>query len=467
MPYSGPKDTSLPDHVKKMSNHDKEQWVEVFNSALKQHPGDEAKAFTMANGVVKKKKKDLISTFYSIDKRQLYQDAAKYEAMGGSTGKGCGNCHWFVPEDDGCILVSGDIMPTGVCSMWMAEPEQVITPIPVTIVKGGIKQFALSLKDAALALLGTNENDSAGDSDKAPETVDTNNESHGPEAPVQAKSFILYKTDDGLRFFTVYSNYFKDKQQEVIKGEAHQEYVDYATKTGNYPDLWLWHSGPKSKWGKVDWLDYCDGFVVASGLIDKDKESLAEDISKEALGVSHGFYGLMNGNTIWRYRSFEISPLPAVNAANDFTDINFLFKECEMPFTDAKKAWLKDTAKLPETVIKEWEDSLAGLNTQLKALGLDWKEAEEKSEVDVVSEVVALTKAVSLMADSMVTIAKKQVDIEKDMDTKVADVFTSQAAKLKDGYKATEDPKNVVGEVKNKDAADFFGDLVLAPLYKR
>src|SRR4029077_7445917 len=75
----------------------------------------------------------------------------------------------------------------------------------------------------------------------------------------------FFKGSDGapLRFIMTVSNNFKDREAEIITEEAHKEYVDWATKTGNYPELWLWHLGAKSKWGMTDWLDVCDGFLVA------------------------------------------------------------------------------------------------------------------------------------------------------------------------------------------------------------
>lgn len=61
MPYSGKNDPNLPENVKKMPADDREQWVEVFNSAYKSCISDggsakscETSAFKQANGVMKK-----------------------------------------------------------------------------------------------------------------------------------------------------------------------------------------------------------------------------------------------------------------------------------------------------------------------------------------------------------------------------------------------------------------------------
>jgi hypothetical protein len=60
MPYSGPGDESLPKNVKGMSEGDRSQWVEVFNSAYKKCTDEdgadcEGSAMAQANGVVSKR----------------------------------------------------------------------------------------------------------------------------------------------------------------------------------------------------------------------------------------------------------------------------------------------------------------------------------------------------------------------------------------------------------------------------
>src|SRR5438270_1960159 len=89
---------------------------------------------------------------------------------------------------------------------------------------------------------------------------------------------FLRTKDGGLRWFAVVSNNFKDREREIIPEAAHREYVSWADHSLNYPELWLWHAGAKSKWGTTDWLDVSDGFLVASGLVDRGKESIAYNL---------------------------------------------------------------------------------------------------------------------------------------------------------------------------------------------
>ncbi len=60
MPYSGPQDKSLPEHVKKMPGRMRRQWVHIWMNAWqrcqREQQGDcEARAFKQANAVTKTK----------------------------------------------------------------------------------------------------------------------------------------------------------------------------------------------------------------------------------------------------------------------------------------------------------------------------------------------------------------------------------------------------------------------------
>jgi hypothetical protein len=57
---------------------------------------------------------------------QMSQQEAGYDPLGaiknGGT-KGCANCRWFI-EPGACLVVSGEITPTGVSNQWVAEPAE-------------------------------------------------------------------------------------------------------------------------------------------------------------------------------------------------------------------------------------------------------------------------------------------------------------------------------------------------------
>lgn len=464
MPYSGPDDKDLPANVKKLPLKKRKQWISVFESSLSS--GDsEAEAFTKANGVVKKNKGYVES--WDVDARQLPKMDAEYNAVGMNDEKACASCNWFVTPDS-CVLVMGDISPTGLCKLWMDTPIYEMQPVPVTIVESAEYEegWFTRLVNKVREFLGN-----------ANQAASTNNvdDTGSPQPAVQDRFFVLHKDESGrYRFFTSFTNCFKDRHNEIITNAAHKEYVTWATDNNAYPELHLWHAGKESKWGQVDWLDYTDGFVCASGLVDVDKEYIAERLQKEELGVSHGFIALQDRfGTIHRYRTFEISPLPMGRAANDWADINFK-KGDVMAFSDAKKKWLKDVSGVDDTTLTQWEQSLENLSTQLKAVGIEYKDNDEPNALQ---EIAALTKAVSDLASAVmeqktaITDLQGKVAVVGDIqaqvatfkqsdDERIANVFAAEIAKLPQGFQASADDKNVVSEKQNKEDYSWFGDVL-------
>lgn len=437
MPYSGMNDKDLPAAVKKMSDEMRKQWVEVFNQCIKDGD-DEKTAFKKAYGAVKQK--GYVESWDVWD-RQVSSHMVNYNSLGATSTKGCAACNWFVSPDS-CLLVYGDIAPTGLCDKFMKPEEHEMKPMPVTIVEAE-KEIPDTIIDRIVERI-------------------KNIFFQGPPAPREGPVHVVFscikQVDGRTRFFTVFSNYYKDKQGEILSSAAHKEYVDWVTSTGAYPDLQLWHCGNKSKWGKVDWVEYVDGLVCASGLIDAGKEEIAERITKEDLGVSHGFIGLVNKEKIvTKYRTFEISPLPKWAAANLWTGINFVNEGVEMPFTEQKRNWLKSVAGLSDDVINGMEKDVDGLASNLKTLGLEFKEGEE----NLAQTVATLTKTIADLSAIVVTQKSSIEKLEQGLDAKVEEVFKAEVAKLPQGYKASESSDNIVDKKESSQDISWFEETVL------
>jgi hypothetical protein len=447
MPYSGADDNSLPKNVKKLPKKMRSQWVNVFESALGAGD-DEGTAMTKANGVVKKKK-GLVES-WDLEVRQFSRTQSGYMPMGMTPDKGCANCHWFASPDS-CVLVYGDVSPTGNCNLWQDTPDygEDITGMATDSDDSFFSNIVRRVKDALR--IGPVQSD-------AEEPID----------PI-----IFYKDGDSgrYRFFTIYTNCFKDAHKEIITDAAHREYVDWATRTGLYPELHLWHAGNKSKWGQVDWLEYNSGFVCASGLVDEDKEYIAEALKGQDISVSQGFVGIWTkGDIISLYRTFEISPLPLGHAANNYVDFN-IREEKEMPFSTTKKEWLKSVAKLDDATINDWEKSVDRLSLNVKALGIEYKEEGEtdivlqfKSLTDVVNSVVESMTALKTQIDANTTavaeLATKQTSINDELDKRVADVFVAEVSKLPVGFVATSEKGNVVNVKDTRADVTWFGEVL-------
>jgi len=189
-------------------------------------------------------------------------------------------------------------------------------------------------------------------------------------------TFTAFKDLTGAwRWLSVTTNKFKDLEGEIFSEKAHQQYVAYADEHNEYPELWLWHV-EGSRMGQADFVDYCDGFVVHSGVFDDDMQDAAERLANtKGLAVSHGYYyeedDKEDGIYEW-YRTFEISPLPAQRAANVWTHFLVDSKEVVMPLTPEKRQFL--VGVLGEDKTAELEERAGQMGKQLEGSGIEFKD---------------------------------------------------------------------------------------------
>jgi len=162
-------------------------------------------------------------------------------------------------------------------------------------------------------------------------------------------SFMVYKQEDGHhRWVAIYSNKFRDRDNppEIISEASHLNFVK-KVNSGElpYPELWLWHIDG-SRWGEADFLTYDDrGFPLATGLVDKGKEWIADSLADDLL-TSHGMpkdsiqRDPEDSTIITGHITKEISPLPANVAANEHTGFLILdseVKQMAIPEEDRDK----------------------------------------------------------------------------------------------------------------------------------
>lgn len=303
--------------------------------------------------------KGLVPSLWDVDERQVPPTDAEYNPFGATGGKGCATCQFFISPDT-CLVVAGDISPTGISKYWTEKVEYEPMPMPVYVVGG-----SEATKEAGPNVL---------------ERFTKFVKSLVKSTPEPMSPFRIEKTSEGYRAYYIYSNNFKDAHNQIISEAAHKEYVEWVDQTKLYPEMHLWHAGPMSRFGQIDCIDYVDGFMFATGMVDPDKNHIAEALKEkqDELAVSHGFYGLIEPNSqVYNlYRVFEIGPLPVGAEANKWTStgIDLVHKENMMPFSPAKKAFLKDIAKLSDPQIAAMEGSLKDLSGVLKANNIEFKE---------------------------------------------------------------------------------------------
>lgn len=193
--------------------------------------------------------------------------------------------------------------------------------------------------------------------------------------------FYAFKDLEGTwRWLAVATNKFRDKQGEVFPEASHKEFVEYVDRTGDYPELRVWHV-PTSGIGRADMVAYADGFRIDTGVFYKGFEDVAEQLaaSEEPLGISHGYRfklkDLDSDSVYRRYRSFEDSIVPFARAANAWTEMTVerVKEVLTMPLAPEKRAFLVE--KVGEERTKAIEERLPAAEKALEELGIGWKEA--------------------------------------------------------------------------------------------
>lgn len=238
----------------------------------------------------------------------------------------------------------------------------------------------------------------------------------GKPEPEPETGLLVWKEGDRYRWLAVFSNKYRDRDNppEILTDAAHKEFVAAVDK-GDWPmpELWHWHV-PGSRYGQADWLAYDAGagFPLASGWVDAGHEKEAEALAglDEPILVSHGMpiveiaRDADDPTIIVRYRSKEISDLPAWAAANPLTGFHILAKEVtDMAIPDQKKDYLRRVG-LTDERITQIEADLEGKAKEASEQGLEFKESElaqvSKDEVAEAAPAATTTETTSIAAEA-------------------------------------------------------------------
>jgi len=172
------------------------------------------------------------------------------------------------------------------------------------------------------------------------------------------KRFSVYKIGDETWFLGIYSNSYKDREDEYLSLEGHKEYKEWVDTTDFVPQIVVAHmpSMPDRFWYTV-YMMYENGtisvekfneivktvykgfavgeaksvlvygkFALVLGKIFPEQEGVVNKLinSEYNLGMSHGFIPLeINDRIISKYRTFEFTILPDEWAANALTQAVF------------------------------------------------------------------------------------------------------------------------------------------------
>ena len=234
-----------------------------------------------------------------------------------------------------------------------------------------------------------------------------------PEKPKQ-KGLMVFKSGDTFRWATIYSNAYRDRDNpaEIISKAAHEDFVR-AVDAGEWPMpvLEWWHvaDAPLGQADLVFWDKSTNCAWAAGDFTNKDIAQAFANSSAD-LGVSHGMPQSeikredSDPTVITRYRSKEISLLPARVAANPLTGL--YSKEMKMATQDEKLAELQQATGLDPSALGEKKKAEA------EALGLESKDTDAPEAP--VPAVTAEDIAAALQA-VITPIAQKIAELEGEL----------------------------------------------------
>lgn len=451
MPYpKGVEDPSLPANVKRLSAIRRRQWLEAYNSGKSRNMSD-GDAIRMANGVIKKQmghsmakgghevtdefaqdllalaefdteadfeiEADLSERLLAIEAGQecgdyygggwgvVAQDEALYGPYGFTGEQGCANCRFF-RSPNRCVIVSGDISPTGRSKYY--EPYPTYDPAgfqlldaegdPIDLVE--VLGSSSSETPTPAAPLAPTANGEPAPKRNAFRTVmeffglGSNDElpAHplGVEFPSEPM-FSLQEGTDGpmptppgrMRYWAVASNNFMPDNKGVgFPTSAQQDYVDWVWEdpSTRMAELQIWHT-PGTRLGQDDWVEYDGHFLHSTGLIEAGQEELARRYADDpSIAMSHGYVVVWDEqNRAIGFRSYEKSVLPRKYAGNSYTSFGLVGElgqeEVDVGFTEPRKAFLRQ-AGLSDKEIDAREVRWEQFGTLLTKMGIGSHELE-------------------------------------------------------------------------------------------
>lgn len=280
------------------------------------------------------------------------------------------------------------------------------------------------------------------------------------ETELETKNrFMVYKGEDGgYRWLAIYSNKFRDRDNppEIISEASHRRYTKMVNSGESpYPELRLAHVRG-SRWGVADFVGYDDkGFAVATGIVDKNKEWVAESLMKNGKDMltSHGMLPSSikrdpQDPTIYlEHTTTEISPLLASKAANEFTGFSILDEVKEMAFSEDERAKLTALGVDPERFEAETEEKAKETEgLEFKGKEPDKPEASETGDFVSRDEVGELVKSVAASTNQLVQV--------------VGDL--AERIKTLEGNKLALDQKTIE-ETPGASLADLYKSVIGAP----
>ena len=226
-------------------------------------------------------------------------------------------------------------------------------------------------------------------------------------------------------FVGIYSNNFKDRQDEIITYEAHKDFAQWTRKYGIKPPIILHHLPQyppevhlanllglskgiftpeeyndnmltmykATAIAQAEYIIPMSGFMVVLGKVFPEKvPAVRKHLSKKSVnyGMSHGFLGLKEDNLITKYFSHEFTILSKGSAANFLTAVGIREKDMDMldTLTTEENEFLQSIlGQQASEVLKESADTLKNILSKV----VDTKSVEEPEKEEEVAEETTVT----------------------------------------------------------------------------
>lgn len=230
----------------------------------------------------------------------------------------------------------------------------------------------------------------------------------------------------GNHFLITWSNNFIDRDGEIFTAKAINAYINRVDMGMTPPpELWVWHSGAKTRIGQAEVVAFDGHFTIASGQFDTTPQAQNAKAyyakHQRSTGVSHGFTfpaSAFDGKHYHQFSTFEISLLPKAVAANPFTNLEQVKEGIKMALTDEKRKYLREVfGDEADRVLNTLEESGKALEDMQAAY-------KDFTDPDAVSSTAVSEKAVDAATSDLKALIPDLLEGQ-------AEVFITQAETLK------------------------------------
>lgn len=351
------------------------------------------------------------------------QKDVNYVTLSPEQGKACANCIFYRSTGyDGidwphCHIVQDwpePIEPTGLCDRHEVKPEP---PEPPPTIGEAIEDLAEAIGDVMNVELSA---EGTRDLFITPSMGLRKNLLSRLSNDIQPGMSVLKDAADRRYMFMVTSNGYKDRDKEHVATKALEQYVA-AGWTGDDTafigdnDHYIWHVKELGSISDLMFADVWSGFLVElwreqDHPIAKAFYNYVERHTEIEWGASHGFQGVLKGDTFTHIHKFESSSLPLDAAANLLTLSEVLpmnVKSKRDNFLDAlfkEEFGIEGAAAMLHEGPDKLRAALAKNGVQAKSLG-EGSDAMKQAKAD----------ALANTAETLIAIVEVQDEFDKEI----------------------------------------------------